>query len=105
VRLVAWPRAKPDQGRLERGSLSVRSVACVQRSGRERRKGKPACRPVIGKRYLIGKSLERLASNRNRGTDEGTNPVDMSLFGFYAVMQVAYALAQLIRNLDRTQRR
>ncbi len=52
------PGRRPDQGRLERGSLSVRSVACVQMSGRERRKEKPACRPVIGKRYLTGKSLE-----------------------------------------------
>ena len=33
MRLVAWPRARPDQGRLERGSLSVQSVACVQRQG------------------------------------------------------------------------
>lgn len=58
MRLVAWPWERPDQGRLERGSLSVRSVACVQASGRERGKEKPACRPVIGKRYLTGKSLE-----------------------------------------------
>jgi len=36
-------------------------------------------------------------------TDEGTDPVDVRLFGSYAVMQVAYALTQLLQNLDRTQ--
>ncbi len=94
---------------LKPGQIHTQHLAVEEQQGRQ---GLTMCR---GRNLALvrqpgQKCLDLVAAQGGRmtytvETDEGTNPVDIRLFGSYAVMQVAYALTQLVQNLDRTQRR
>lgn len=50
-------------------------------------------------------SAQRSRTTRAVKANVSANPVDIRLLGSYAVVQTANALAQLVQDRDRTQRR
>ena len=103
------PRRPRSSDLLEPGQIHTQHLAVEEQQGRQ---GLTMCRGrnLALVRQPRQKCLDLVAAQGGRmtytmETDEGANPVDIRLFGSYAVMQVAYALTQLVQNLDRTQRR